>query len=58
MEKAFERAFAEWDRRYRENPEEFMNQVQLLLGTTPESYGQAAAAYFTKLLNELGAENA
>lgn len=41
--------FTEWDRRYREEPETFMNEVEHLLRETPESYGQAAAAYFLVL---------
>jgi hypothetical protein len=53
MLKAFERAFAEWDRRYRENPREFLTSVEHLLGHTPETYGEACAAYMVVLLNEL-----
>jgi hypothetical protein len=46
-------AFAEWDRRYREDPEGFMNEVQHLLGETPDSYGAAAAQYFNNLFEEM-----
>lgn len=52
-QREFEVAFAEWDRRYREEPETFMNEVQHLLGETPESYGKACGLYFAKLLWEL-----
>jgi hypothetical protein len=55
MQKAFEIVFTEWDRRYRENPREFMTEVEHLLGHTPETYGEGAAAYFVGLLNELAA---
>lgn len=53
MLKAFWIAFAEWDKRYRENPRQFMTDVAHLLGHTPTSYGEACAAYFVALLNEL-----
>ena len=53
MTKSFAVAFSEWDRRYRENPEEFWNTVEHLLGSTPSSYGEAAGAYFTALLDEM-----
>lgn len=49
----FQAAFTEWERRYRENPREFANEVERLLGYTPATYGEAAAAYFEHLLNEL-----
>ena len=55
MKDAFSVAFTEWERRDRENPEAFMNEVQRLLGNTPETYGDACAAYFEALLNELAA---
>lgn len=55
MRSAFVSAFTEWDRRYRENPDEFMSAVEHLLGHTPETYGEAAGAYMTGLLNELAA---
>lgn len=46
-------AFAEWDRRYREDPDTFMSEVQHLLGETPESYGDLCSTYFIKLLGEI-----
>lgn len=55
MSKPFEVAFAEWDRRYREDPASFMSAVEHLLGHTPASYGEACAVYFEQLLNDLAA---
>lgn len=52
MRNAFEAAFTEWDRRYRENPHGFMSEVEHLLGHTPQSYGEACAVYFEALLAE------
>ena len=48
------RAFEEWDRRYRENPQAFLTDVEHLLGHTPQLYGDACAAYFLALIAELG----
>jgi len=48
--------FAEWDRRYREEPETFMNEVEHLLRETPESYGEACGVYFFELLTALAEE--
>jgi hypothetical protein len=45
--------FTEWDRRYREEPDRFMSEVQHLLHETPWSYGAACAAYFEQLATEL-----
>jgi hypothetical protein len=53
MNEALAAAFEEWDRRYRENPEGFMTEVEHLLGHTPRSYGELAATYLVALLNEL-----
>ena len=50
MTKAFAQAFAEWDRRYRANPDEFLSMCD----GTSESYGEVCAAYFQDLLTELG----
>lgn len=49
------RVFEEWDRRYRDDPSSFFTDVEHLLGNTPESYGEAAAIYFSALLEELDA---
>lgn len=43
-------AFAEWDRRYREKPDEFMSIVEHLLKSTPATYGESCAVYFAALL--------
>lgn len=48
----FARAFTEWDRRYRENPEWFESEAVHLLKGTPETYGDAAAPYFLAILAE------
>ena len=48
-----EKIFTEWDRRYRANPDEFMNEVEHLLGETPYSYGKACALYFLELSKEV-----
>lgn len=53
-EKAVAEAFTEWDRRFRENPEQFLSQAESLLKGTPETYGDAAAPYFLQILSELG----
>lgn len=45
--------FAEWEKRYREDPGSFMSMVEHLLGETPYSYGQACAVYFETLAAEL-----
>lgn len=53
MKKTFEKAFAEWDRRYRENPEKFRSDfARITKGVTTAEYGESAAAYFTSLLDE------
>lgn len=51
----FARAFTEWDRRYREEPERFMSEAVHLLRETPETYGDACAPYFLEILRELEA---
>jgi hypothetical protein len=45
--------FTEWDRRYRENPEQFMSEAVHLLKQTPKTYGHAATPYFLKILGEI-----
>jgi len=51
----FAKAFTEWDRRWREEPEHFMSESELLLKETPKTYGDACAPYFMKLLDEVKA---
>lgn len=42
-------AFTEWERRYREEPARFMDEMQKLELST-DSYGDCAAAYFVSIL--------
>lgn len=53
-EELLAKVFTEWDRRYRENPELYMDTVTHLLKETPYSYGNACAVYFNKLAREMG----
>lgn len=48
-------ALTEWDRRYREDPEAFMNEAARMLNPdeTAETYGEAAAPYFLSILEEV-----
>lgn len=48
----FARAFTEWERRYREEPERFMSEAARVLRETPETYGEACAPYFLSILAE------
>lgn len=50
---SMEKAFTEWDKRWRNNPEDFMDIVTHLLKNTPYDYGKACAAYFSNLLTEM-----
>ena len=43
-------AFAEWDRRFRENPRAFIPMAESLLRRTPAQYGENSADYFVRLL--------
>ena len=43
-------AFTEWERRYREDPDEFMSEAHKLLKESPETYGEACAPYFIEIL--------
>jgi hypothetical protein len=45
-------AFAEWERRYREEPDRFMSDFQRYTQLTPETYGDQCAAFFAGLLDE------
>ena len=51
-ERDLAQAFTEWDRRYREEPERFQNEVERLLRGTPETYGEACAPYLLSILQE------
>lgn len=55
-ERGLAQAFTEWDRRYREEPERFQNEVERLLRGTPETYGEACAPYLLSILGN-SAEN-
>jgi hypothetical protein len=45
-------AFAEWDRRYREDRKQFMSDVQHLLENTPITYGELASAHLILILKQ------
>ena len=47
-------AFTEWERRFREEPSRFMSESQRAAEGT-ESYGEACAAYFFQVLEEVSA---
>jgi hypothetical protein len=47
-------AFTEWERRYREEPDRFMDELALV-EAGPEGYGSACAPYFLQLLEEVKA---
>lgn len=49
-EASLAKAFTEWDRRYRDEPERFQSEAARLLKDTPESYGAACAPYLLALL--------
>lgn len=51
--KRFARAFTEWDRRFRLEPERFESEARRLLYGTEETYGEAAAPYFMSILAEI-----
>jgi hypothetical protein len=53
-EKQLAAAFTEWERRFREEPERFESESQKLAGS-PESYGDACAAYILLILAEQAA---
>ena len=50
-----QRAFTEWDRRWREEPERFQSEAEHLAEETPETYGEACAPYFLKIVSEVKA---
>ena len=47
------KAFTEWDRRYREEPDRFMSEAEHLLKETPETYGDACAPYFAQIISDI-----
>lgn len=42
-------AFTEWERRYRENPDAYMAEMEKL-EMAAETYGEACASYFLEVL--------
>ena len=50
--KQLENALTEWDRLWRENPEEFERIEVSLLQGTPETYGAGAVEFLLYILNE------
>ena len=50
-------AFTEWDRRYREDPEAFMNEAARLLNSDAETYGEEATPYFLSVLADVSKED-
>jgi hypothetical protein len=49
-QKQLAKAFTEWERRYREEPERFMSEATKLLRETPKTYGEACAPYLISIL--------
>ena len=49
-------AFAEWDRRYREDPASFQSEATRLLFNVPERYGENAATYLMSVITDLHME--
>lgn len=45
------KAFTEWDRRYRNEPERFQSEAEHLLKGTPDTYGEACAPYLISILH-------
>lgn len=45
--------FTEWDKRYRENPNDFMNEAYHLLFTDEEDYGAQATPYFLSIVDDM-----
>jgi hypothetical protein len=51
-EESLARAFTEWDRRFREEPDRFESEATRLLKSTADSYGDACAPYLLEILAE------
>lgn len=51
-------AFTEWDRRYREDPEKFLNEAARLLNPSENeyTYGEAALPYFLSILETVSGD--
>ena len=52
QKETFAKAFTEWERRFREEPEAFMSQMETA-SQTVASVGEAQANYFITLLDEI-----
>lgn len=48
-----QKTFTEWDRRYREDPEAFMNEAARLLQSDADTYGEEATPYFLSVLDDV-----
>lgn len=46
-------AFTEWERQYRENPDQFWSDVRRFTKETPATYGDAAADCLLTMLNKV-----
>lgn len=46
-------ALTEWERRWREDPEQFQSDTERLAGTS-EAYGDGASRYLVEILAEQG----
>lgn len=55
-EEEMTKAFAMWDREYRERPQDFTNTVDHLLRSTPEEYGPRATVCFSAYVEKIRAE--
>lgn len=51
-ESLIEKAFTEWERRRRANPEDFPTDEEIA-GESPETYGSQAAEYFKSILEDI-----
>lgn len=49
--RALAKAFEEWDRRYREEPERFASEMEVAAAGS-EDYGDKCAPYLIKILEE------
>lgn len=50
-------AFQEWDRRFREDPDDFENFATHLLQGDSLTYGEEAGAYFMSVLGDISEES-
>ena len=50
----FARAFTEWERRHREEPDRFQSESERVAGSA-DDYGSSCAPYFRQILDEVAA---